>query len=56
MTRQWLYRYLVAPAVRDQIVGCSNGGAINMLKVVGRDISRVALPTQRAYQASTDVV
>jgi len=44
VTREWLYHCLMAPAVREQIIGCSNGSTVNMLKPDGLKIPRFALP------------
>jgi type I restriction enzyme S subunit len=44
ITREWLYHCLMAPAVRRQIIGCTNGSTVNMLKPDGLKIPRFALP------------
>lgn len=44
ITREWLYYCLMAPAVREQIIGCTNGSTVNMLKPDGLKIPRFALP------------
>jgi len=42
--REWLYHCLMAPSVREQIIGCANGSTVNMLKPAGLKIPRFALP------------
>lgn len=44
ITREWLYHCLMAPSVREQIIGCANGSTVNMLKPDGLKIPRFALP------------
>lgn len=44
ITRHWIYRALMVPRVRDQIVGCANGSTVNMLKPAGLQIPRFVLP------------
>ena len=55
-TTEWLYRCLMVPAVREQIVGCTNGSTVNMLKAVGLEIPRFVMPTEQACKAFTDFV
>jgi type I restriction enzyme S subunit len=47
ITREWLYHLLMAPAVREQIIGCANGSTVNMLKPDGLRIPRFALPPHK---------
>lgn len=44
ITREWLYHCLMAPSVREQIIGCANGSTVNMLKPDGLKIPRFPLP------------
>lgn len=44
ITREWLYHCLMAPSVREQIIGCANGSTVNMLKPDGLKIPRFTLP------------
>lgn len=44
ITRHWIYRALMTPRVRDQIVGCANGSTVNMLKPAGLQIPCFVLP------------
>jgi type I restriction enzyme S subunit len=44
LTRHTLYYLLMAPAVRDQLIGCSNGSTVNMLKAAGLQIPEFVCP------------
>lgn len=43
-TSNWLYYALMAPDVREQIIGHANGSTVNMLKPTGLQVPLVVLP------------
>lgn len=43
-TKHWLYYVLMAPEVREQIIGHANGSTVNMLKPTGLQVPLVVLP------------
>ena len=43
-TKHWLYYTLMAPEVRDQIIGHANGSTVNMLKQTGLQSPSTVLP------------
>lgn len=43
-TKNWMYYALMAPEVRDQIIGHANGSTVNMLKPSGLQVPLVVLP------------
>jgi type I restriction enzyme, S subunit len=45
LTTHVLYHTLMAPAVREQVIGCANGSTVNMLKVAGLEIPQFVCPT-----------
>jgi type I restriction enzyme S subunit len=45
LTRHTLYYMLMAPRVRDQVIGCANGSTVNMLKVAGLQIPELVCPS-----------
>jgi len=51
ITRHWLYYCLMTSAVRDQIIGCSNGSTVNMLKPAGLQIPQMVVPPAKLCQA-----
>jgi type I restriction enzyme S subunit len=55
ITRHWIYRALMIPRVRDQIVGCANGSTVNMLKPAGLQIPRFVLPPRRMCEKFEEV-
>lgn len=44
LTQHTLYYMLMAPYVREQIIGCANGSTVNMLKSAGLEIPRFVCP------------
>ena len=44
LRRYFLYYLLMTPAVREQVIGCTNGTTVNMLASDGLAIPRFALP------------
>ncbi len=55
-TRYWLYYALMAPDVREQIIGHANGSTVNMLKPTGLQVPLVVLPLLRLCQQFDDIV
>jgi len=51
VARHWLYHCLMTPAVRDQIIGCSNGSTVNMLKPAGLQIPQMVVPPAKLCRA-----
>jgi len=54
LTVHTLYFMLMAPAVREQVIGCANGSTVNMLKVAGLEIPQLVCPAHevaRAFEA-----
>jgi type I restriction enzyme, S subunit len=45
LTTHTLYYTLMAPTVREQVIGCTNGSTVNMLKVAGLKVPRFVCPT-----------
>lgn len=45
LTVHTLYYMLMAPAVREQVIGCANGSTVNMLKVAGLEIPQFVCPS-----------
>lgn len=56
LSRHTLYYMLMAPAVREQIIGCSNGSTVNMLKVVGLQLPQFVCPSAAVIDAFERVV
>lgn len=46
-TKHWLYYALMAPDVREQIIGHANGSTVNMLKPTGLQVPLVVLPPMK---------
>lgn len=51
LTTHTLYYMLMAPAVREQVVGCANGSTVNMLKTAGLEIPQFVCPSAQAARA-----
>ncbi|WP_157642363.1 restriction endonuclease subunit S [Burkholderia ubonensis] len=51
LTTHTLYYMLMAPAVREQVIGCANGSTVNMLKVAGLEIPQFVCPSAQAARA-----
>lgn len=54
LTTHVLYYTLMAPTVREQVIGCANGSTVNMLKKAGLEIPQFVCPTAdiaRAFEA-----
>lgn len=49
-TKYWLYYVLMAPDVREQIIGHANGSTVNMLKSTGLQVPVVVLPPAELCQ------
>jgi len=49
-TKHWLYYALMAPEVREQIIGHANGSTVNMLKPTGLQVPLVVLPPMALYE------
>lgn len=45
LTVHTLYHMLMAPAVREQVIGCANGSTVNMLKMAGLEIPQFVCPS-----------
>jgi type I restriction enzyme S subunit len=55
LTRQVLYYLLMSPNVRDQVVGCTNGSTVNMLKIQGMEIPRFVCPPASVAKVFDDL-
>jgi type I restriction enzyme S subunit len=55
LTTHTLYYTLMAPSVREQIIGCANGSTVNMLKIAGLEIPRFACSTASVSGAFEDL-
>lgn len=51
LTTHTLYYMLMAPAVREQVIGCANGSTVNMLKAAGLEIPQFVCPSAQAARA-----
>ncbi|KWK70856.1 hypothetical protein WT82_11505 [Burkholderia stagnalis] len=51
LTTHTLYYMLMAPAVREQVIGCANGSTVNMLKMAGLEIPQFVCPPAQAARA-----
>lgn len=51
LTVHTLYFLLMAPSVREQVIGCANGSTVNMLKVAGLEIPQFVCPSPDAANA-----
>ncbi|PRH10392.1 restriction endonuclease subunit S [Burkholderia multivorans] len=51
LTTHTLYYMLMAPAVREQVIGCANGSTVNMLKVAGLEIPQFVCPSAQVARA-----
>lgn len=51
LSMSFLYRTLMTPAVREQIIGCANGSTVNMLKVVGLQTPKFVCPSSQVCKA-----
>ena len=51
LSMSFLYRALMTPAVREQIIGCANGSTVNMLKVVGLQTPKFVCPSSQVCKA-----
>ncbi len=51
LTTHVLYYTLMAPAVREQVIGCANGSTVNMLKLAGLEIPQFVCPSAEAAKA-----
>lgn len=52
---QFAYRLLLTPAVREQVIGCSNGTTVNMLKADGLSMPRFVCPPSTLIQMFDDL-
>lgn len=55
LTVQTLYFMLMAPSVREQVIGCANGSTVNMLKVAGLEIPQFVCPPRAVSQVFESV-
>ena len=51
LTTHVLYHTLMAPAVREQVIGCANGSTVNMLKLAGLEIPQFVCPPAEVAKA-----
>lgn len=51
LTVHTLYFMLMAPAIREQVIGCANGSTVNMLKVAGLEIPQFVCPPREVARA-----
>lgn len=51
LTTHVLYYTLMAPAVREQVIGCANGSTVNMLKLAGLEIPQFVCPPSEVAKA-----
>jgi type I restriction enzyme S subunit len=52
----FIYHLLMSPAVREQIIGCTNGTTVNMLKIDGLIIPKFVLPSTQLIDKFDDIV
>lgn len=50
-----LYYTLMAPGVREQVIGCANGSTVNMLKVAGLEIPVFVCPSGKVAEAFEEI-
>lgn len=55
LTTHVLYYTLMAPAVREQVIGCANGSMVNMLKLAGLEIPQFVRPPAEVANAFEEV-
>jgi type I restriction enzyme, S subunit len=55
LTVHTLYFMLMAPSVREQVIGCANGSTVNMLKLAGLEIPQFVCPSYTVAQAFESV-
>jgi type I restriction enzyme S subunit len=46
LNNQFVYYLMLHPSIREQIVGCTNGTTVNMLKISGLEVPMFKLPPQ----------
>ncbi|MFS2047485.1 restriction endonuclease subunit S [Variovorax sp. Varisp41] len=51
LTTHVLYYTLMAPTVREQVIGCANGSTVNMLKKAGLEIPQFVCPSADVARA-----
>lgn len=56
LTREFLYYLLMAPKVREQIIGATNGSTVNMLAIQGLQVSTFELPPENLVNRFTETV
>lgn len=56
LTNQFIYYLLMTPAMREQIVGATNGSTVNMLAIDGLQISEFKLPPKDKVEKFSLVV
>ncbi|PPD51022.1 MAG: hypothetical protein CTY13_00285 [Methylobacter sp.] len=55
VTKYWIYHALMAPDVREQLIGHANGSTVNMLKATGLQVPLVVVPPVRLCQQFDDI-
>ena len=53
--RLFIFRLLMVPAVREQVIGCSNGTTVNMLKADGLAMPRFVCPPRALVEAYENI-
>jgi type I restriction enzyme S subunit len=56
LTPQFIYYLLLQPDVRDQVVGCSNGTTVNMLKTDGLQMPEFVLPAKELVAEFSELI
>ena len=56
LTPQFMYYLLLQQDIREQIIGCSNGTTVNMLKIDGLQIPIFKMPQRELIQQFSDIV
>lgn len=55
VTKYWIYHALMAPDVREQLIGHANGSTVNMLKATGLQVPLLAVPPVMICQKFDDI-
>ncbi|MBN2776526.1 MAG: restriction endonuclease subunit S [Bacteroidales bacterium] len=56
ITNQFLYYTIMQPSIREQIVGCSNGTTVNMLKIDGLQVPKFVIPKKEIIENFSKVI
>lgn len=56
LTPQFIYYLLLEQKIREEIIGCTNGTTVNMLKIDGLQMPEFVLPTQDLISEFSDLI